>query len=486
MASLINTPEKLDRQVLAAFLARSAISHSGNKAWIEASARDAEAMLGFERHRFADLLARASHAHHRYEQITDHADEKWADWYADYILTQTDIMEEENCDDVVAGAEAAVESRAAESGRSAAHRKPEALRAERDRLRTELAAAMKREGAIGSAAREVAWVLVPHLTREEELEFPAVAVLSDLAKRNHHAEMPDFERIIGRLQSEREYLAAEHQVIHLSLGGLAAAACQSGDQDSVDLAYRLAAHAKMEETLIYPAAILAALWSTRRQTTRDGSVNTGFPTLQPGTDFDLSEESIETASRDSFPASDPPSWTHVTVGGPVDGAGKTQASKRSATIAIPESLKTEHEELHRELAAATKVSGAVGNAARAVAKLLHPHFVDEEAFALPPLGVLGAFVRGEQVVEPAPLIAMAARLKAELPRMLEEHRTITAALRKLEAAAVGVGDKVRQRLALKIIAHARIEEEVMYPAAILVGEYLKHLARMRPGGSRRA
>ncbi len=29
------------------------------------------------------------------------------------------------------------------------------------------------------------------------------------------------------------------------------------------------------------------------------------------------------------------------------------------------------------------------------------------------------------------------------------------------------------RLAQKIIAHAQAEEEVMYPAAILVGEYLK-------------
>ena len=50
---------------------------------------------------------------------------------------------------------------------------------------------------------------------------------------------------------------------------------------------------------------------------------------------------------------------------------------------IPTSLKAEHEELHRELAAATKASGLVGEAARIVATLLHPHFVDEEAFALP-------------------------------------------------------------------------------------------------------
>jgi hypothetical protein len=33
-------------------------------------------------------------------------------------------------------------------------------------------------------------------------------------------------------------------------------------------------------------------------------------------------------------------------------------------------------------------SGEVGEAAKAVARVLHPRFVDEEGFALPPLGVL--------------------------------------------------------------------------------------------------
>jgi hemerythrin HHE cation binding domain-containing protein len=140
---------------------------------------------------------------------------------------------------------------------------------------------------------------------------------------------------------------------------------------------------------------------------------------------------------------------------------------------IPASLKAEHDELHQELAAATKAAGSVGEAARAVAMVLHPHFVDEEAFALPPLGLLTKLVKGEQVEDPATVIAMTDRLKAELPRMLAEHRTITEALQKLEDAARGAGDAARAQLARKIIAHAQAEEEVMYPAAILVGEWLK-------------
>jgi hypothetical protein len=140
---------------------------------------------------------------------------------------------------------------------------------------------------------------------------------------------------------------------------------------------------------------------------------------------------------------------------------------------IPASLKAEHDELHLELAAATKAAGPVGEAARAVATLLHPHFVDEEAFALPPLGLLAKLAHGEHIRDIGPVIAMTDRLRAELPRLLAEHQTITAALHNLESEARAAGDEARVRLAAKIITHAQAEEEVMYSAVILVGEYLK-------------
>lgn len=135
----------------------------------------------------------------------------------------------------------------------------------------------------------------------------------------------------------------------------------------------------------------------------------------------------------------------------------------------------EHEELHRELATATKMSGPIGEAARAAAKVLHPHFVDEEAFALPPLGLLAPLAGDERISEATAAIAMAARLKTELPRMLAEHQAIAAALERLVEAARSAGDDEVLRLAQKIAAHAKAEEEVMYPAAILVGEDLKTL-----------
>ncbi len=53
-------------------------------------------------------------------------------------------------------------------------------------------------------------------------------------------------------------------------------------------------------------------------------------------------------------------------------------------LKIPSSLKSEHKELHAELVRATKVKGTIGESAKSVAKVLHPHFVKEEEYALPP------------------------------------------------------------------------------------------------------
>ena len=146
-------------------------------------------------------------------------------------------------------------------------------------------------------------------------------------------------------------------------------------------------------------------------------------------------------------------------------------------FSIPPSLSKEHGELHAGLAAATKRPGAVGEAARAVARLLHPHFVKEEEFALPPLGLLLPLAGSQPTQDMLPIAEMTDRLKAEMPAMRAEHRAIVAALRELEKAGLACQDESTARLARKIIGHAQAEEEVMYPAAILVGEYVKSKLR---------
>ena len=140
---------------------------------------------------------------------------------------------------------------------------------------------------------------------------------------------------------------------------------------------------------------------------------------------------------------------------------------------IPQSLKSEHEELHGELARATKVGGKIGDSAKKVAKILHPHFMKEEEYAMPPLGLLSLLAQGKNTPEMAGAITMTDRLKADLPEMLKEHKAIVAALKDLIDAAKKENKMEYAHFADKLVLHAQNEEEVFYPAAILVGEYLK-------------
>jgi hypothetical protein len=140
---------------------------------------------------------------------------------------------------------------------------------------------------------------------------------------------------------------------------------------------------------------------------------------------------------------------------------------------IPEPLKLEHEELHADLVRATKAGGKTGEAAKAVAQVLHDHFVKEEEFALPPIGLLAELTRGKVDEQMRSVLVMTDRLKAELPEMLREHQAVVAALKKLTAAAETENLPDHVRFAEKLMLHARTEEEVLYPAAILAGEYIK-------------
>lgn len=140
---------------------------------------------------------------------------------------------------------------------------------------------------------------------------------------------------------------------------------------------------------------------------------------------------------------------------------------------IPGSLKREHEELHEALVRATRAGGDTGEAAKEVARALHSHFEKEEAFALPPLGLLSSLAEGKVSSEMAEAMEMTDRLKSELPKMLEEHQAVVATLRRLREAARREQKPEAARFVEALTLHARTEEEVLYPCAILIGEYLK-------------
>jgi hemerythrin-like domain-containing protein len=150
-------------------------------------------------------------------------------------------------------------------------------------------------------------------------------------------------------------------------------------------------------------------------------------------------------------------------------------------LKIPESLELEHEELHEQLFKGIKEGGKVGEAAKAVADILHPHFEKEEEYALPPLGLLSFLLSEDQgedkIIQEMKnnVIFMTDKLKADLSHMIEEHNEIVDALNNLIELAKIKNKTELVQFAEKLKLHAKTEEQVLYPTAILIGKYLKLL-----------
>ena len=161
--------------------------------------------------------------------------------------------------------------------------------------------------------------------------------------------------------------------------------------------------------------------------------------------------------------------------------GLTQYPANSATLPTPEddqsqvprSVEAEHSAIQNELLALTLRQTPVGKAARDLAALLEPHFEREEQIALPPLTLLQPLATNRATVQQTRMVALADSLRVELPRMLQEHKKIAAAVDRLERAALAARDDRAIAFAYQLQLHALNEEEILYPAAVLVAEVVR-------------
>lgn len=144
----------------------------------------------------------------------------------------------------------------------------------------------------------------------------------------------------------------------------------------------------------------------------------------------------------------------------------------SSTFRTPPPVQGEHETLHRKLMSLARSPGRIGAVAEEVAGLVHLHTQREDALAMPLLGLLPHLAAGRVTRDMAPAIFMAGELRAELSRMLEEHIAIVAALRRLIDLGCELDRPDAAEFAARLISHAELEEHVLYPAAIVAGEFV--------------
>lgn len=152
------------------------------------------------------------------------------------------------------------------------------------------------------------------------------------------------------------------------------------------------------------------------------------------------------------------------------------AATKVSPMQTPQTLAAEHRELHEVLARASKEGGELGRAAKELEKSLAPHFRREEEIATPPLGLLPKLARENATADMRGVLPMTDALERELPQMLREHEVIRAAVTRFSAEAAKAGRDEYVRFSDELAAHARQEEEILYPAAVLVGRYVRRTA----------
>lgn len=154
------------------------------------------------------------------------------------------------------------------------------------------------------------------------------------------------------------------------------------------------------------------------------------------------------------------------------GGQPEQSLSAAISFETPTALREEHREIHAVLERATAEPGELGVAAQELAGLLEPHFRREEEIATPPLSLLAPLSKGPVTAEMRAVLPMTEALEREMPQMLAEHARIKDALERFQAAA-RVGDKAEYvRFSEALAHHARQEEEIFYPAAIVVGRFV--------------
>lgn len=142
-------------------------------------------------------------------------------------------------------------------------------------------------------------------------------------------------------------------------------------------------------------------------------------------------------------------------------------------LQTPEALDEEHEELHEELRRIIRRGGSIGQAAERVAEVLHPHFESENELAIPIVGLLRELAEGRESPDFAKGLKLYEKFKREYPRMLQEHAEIVDALKRLEAVAKKAKNREAIGFARKLKLHAKIEEDLTYPAVLMAGKLLK-------------
>ncbi len=140
---------------------------------------------------------------------------------------------------------------------------------------------------------------------------------------------------------------------------------------------------------------------------------------------------------------------------------------------VPSSIKKTHEQLLEQIHKITLYKNSSAAIAIKLDSLMQHHFKEEEDLILPPLGLLPLLANNQIPEQSKDVILLSKNIKTMMTHMSVEHQLISAYIEELKKAADKQQLSEIMDFEKEVHQHANSEEEVYFPAAIMVGEYLK-------------
>ena len=118
-----------------------------------------------------------------------------------------------------------------------------------------------------------------------------------------------------------------------------------------------------------------------------------------------------------------------------------------------------------------------GKAVGELLKVLEPHFEKEEKIAMPLLGVLPEIVSGNKLHDLRQIADSQEPLLRDYEGMFQEHKSLIPLIDRAKDEATKENHEETVEILEALVHHARVEEDVLYPAALLAGTLAKVMLR---------
>ena len=147
--------------------------------------------------------------------------------------------------------------------------------------------------------------------------------------------------------------------------------------------------------------------------------------------------------------------------------------KWNGTLTVPKALQRGHDEARAELVRASLEGGRIAKAGKRLAELCLPHFEHEEETVFPVLALLPYLEQGNLRPEMLDVMPRIYKFRAKHDAINDHHQLIVSAIENLLKAAQKEKNREVAEFAYNLRVHERIEDEVIYPAVVLIGKYLQ-------------